>query len=139
MSNEVIPLFLFSFIIHYLYKTLAKLLIILYFEYLTKSFNFIRKFSSFNNYILKRYLVKFGILKLIFSMILVVCISFSLSQIIKTSIACGIFLSYPLNGFVVITVVFRDYGNESRNNYHYSVEFAVRLCFLFLTGKLRND
>ncbi|KAM8711535.1 hypothetical protein ACLKA7_000643 [Drosophila subpalustris] len=57
-----------------------------------------------------------------------------LSQIIKTTIACGIFLSYPLNGFVVITVVFKDYGNEASNKHHYSVEFAVRLCFLLLTG-----
>jgi len=63
----------------------------------------------------------------------------SLSQIIKISIALGIFLSYPLNGLVVITVVFKDYGNGSSYNYHYSVELVVRVCFLLLTGKLRVD
>lgn len=57
-----------------------------------------------------------------------------LSQIIKISIALGIFLSYPLNGLVVITVVFKDYGNGSSYNYHYSVELVVRVCFLLLTG-----
>ncbi|XP_026842073.1 glutamate transporter polyphemus isoform X1 [Drosophila persimilis] len=36
-----------------------------------------------------------------------------LSQLIKVFIATGIFLSYPLNGFVVITVIFSDYSEAT--------------------------
>ncbi|XP_034109584.1 glutamate transporter polyphemus isoform X3 [Drosophila albomicans] len=57
-----------------------------------------------------------------------------LSQIIKVAIALGIFLSYPLNGFVVITVIFKDYGQGSESNYSCTLEFVVRVCFLLLTG-----
>ncbi|XP_017124436.1 glutamate transporter polyphemus isoform X2 [Drosophila elegans] len=58
-----------------------------------------------------------------------------LSQIIKVFIALGIFLSYPLNGFVVITVVFSDYGNSTERSKHQTLfEYIVRLTFLLLTG-----
>lgn len=60
----------------------------------------------------------------------------SLSQFIKVFIASGIFLSYPLNGFVVITVMFSDYENsEPRGRYRTLIEYVVRLLFLFLTGE----
>ncbi|KAH8371671.1 hypothetical protein KR093_008408, partial [Drosophila rubida] len=58
-----------------------------------------------------------------------------LSQIIKVVIAVGIFLSYPLNGFVVITVIFKDYSQASAARYSVTVEIVVRICFLFLTGE----
>ncbi|XP_017068768.1 glutamate transporter polyphemus [Drosophila eugracilis] len=58
-----------------------------------------------------------------------------LSQFIKVFIASGIFLSYPLNGFVVITVIFSDYTNVSeRRNHQTLIEYIVRLTFLILTG-----
>jgi len=60
---------------------------------------------------------------------------FSLSQIIKVFIASGIFLSYPLNGFVVITVIFSDYKNNTERRKHQTLmEYIVRLAFLILTG-----
>ncbi|EDW33353.1 GL19897 [Drosophila persimilis] len=58
-----------------------------------------------------------------------------LSQLIKVFIATGIFLSYPLNGFVVITVIFSDYSEATeKGRYHTLQEYAVRLSFLLLTG-----
>ncbi|XP_016928188.3 glutamate transporter polyphemus isoform X1 [Drosophila suzukii] len=58
-----------------------------------------------------------------------------LSQIIKVFIASGIFLSYPLNGFVVITVIFSDYKNNTERRKHQTlIEYIVRLAFLILTG-----
>ncbi|XP_001986364.2 glutamate transporter polyphemus isoform X1 [Drosophila grimshawi] len=57
------------------------------------------------------------------------------SQFIKMTIASGIFLSYPLNGYVVITVIFSDYDLEVTNKRsRIFVEIAIRLCFLLLTG-----
>ncbi|EDW08094.1 glutamate transporter polyphemus isoform X1 [Drosophila mojavensis] len=58
-----------------------------------------------------------------------------LSQFIKVAIACGIFLSYPLNGFVFITIVFSDYGdNAVEHKCRTTAEILVRLSFLLLTG-----
>ncbi|KAH8348002.1 hypothetical protein KR084_002972 [Drosophila pseudotakahashii] len=58
-----------------------------------------------------------------------------LSQFIKVFIASGIFLSYPLNGFVVITVIFSDYTHSNERRKHQTlIEYIVRLTFLFLTG-----
>ncbi|EDV56547.1 glutamate transporter polyphemus isoform X1 [Drosophila erecta] len=58
-----------------------------------------------------------------------------LSQLIKVFIASGIFLSYPLNGFVVITVIFSDYEKSEANGRNRTLmEYVVRLVFLFLTG-----
>ncbi|KAH8372720.1 hypothetical protein KR009_003440, partial [Drosophila setifemur] len=58
-----------------------------------------------------------------------------LSQCIKVFIATGIFLSYPLNGFVVITVIFSDYNRSSeRNRRQVMIEYMVRFSFLLLTG-----
>ncbi|XP_016974316.1 glutamate transporter polyphemus isoform X1 [Drosophila rhopaloa] len=58
-----------------------------------------------------------------------------LSQVIKVFIASGIFLSYPLNGFVVITVIFSDYSNSPERGKHQTlIEYIVRLTFLLLTG-----
>ncbi|XP_043644569.1 glutamate transporter polyphemus isoform X2 [Drosophila teissieri] len=57
-----------------------------------------------------------------------------LSQFIKVFIASGIFLSYPLNGFVVITVIFSDYGRSEANQRNRTLmEYLVRLVFLLLT------
>ncbi|KAH8233082.1 hypothetical protein KR026_003901, partial [Drosophila bipectinata] len=59
-----------------------------------------------------------------------------LSQCIKVFIAIGIFLSYPLNGFVVITVVFSDYERSTDRSQGHSaiLEYVVRFIFLLLTG-----
>ncbi|XP_041448943.1 glutamate transporter polyphemus isoform X2 [Drosophila obscura] len=58
-----------------------------------------------------------------------------LSQLIKVFIATGIFLSYPLNGFVVITVIFSDYSEATeKGKYHTLLEYVVRISFLLLTG-----
>lgn len=60
----------------------------------------------------------------------------SLSQFIKAAIACGIFLSYPLNGFVFITIVFSDYGDKVvEHKCRTTAEYLVRLSFLLLTGR----
>ncbi|XP_017039117.1 glutamate transporter polyphemus isoform X2 [Drosophila ficusphila] len=62
-----------------------------------------------------------------------------LSQLIKVFIALGIFLSYPLNGFVVITVIFSDYDNSSEKGKHRTlIEYIVRLTFLILTVGVPN-
>ncbi|XP_017836306.1 glutamate transporter polyphemus isoform X2 [Drosophila busckii] len=58
-----------------------------------------------------------------------------LSQIIKAAIALGIFLSYPLNGFVVVTVIFSDYGlGALQKKRHFCIECIVRITFLLCTG-----
>ncbi|XP_023161557.2 glutamate transporter polyphemus isoform X2 [Drosophila hydei] len=58
-----------------------------------------------------------------------------LSQFIKIAIACGIFLSYPLNGFVFITIVFNEFGDQKpQHKCRTTVEILVRICFLVLTG-----
>ncbi|KAH8309647.1 hypothetical protein KR059_012663, partial [Drosophila kikkawai] len=59
-----------------------------------------------------------------------------LSQVIKFCIATGILLSYPLHGFVVITVIFSDYSNteENKRKHHKLIECMVRIIFLLLTG-----
>ncbi|XP_039481822.1 glutamate transporter polyphemus isoform X2 [Drosophila santomea] len=58
-----------------------------------------------------------------------------LSQFIKVFIASGIFLSYPLNGFVVVTVIFSDYEKSEANERNRTLmEYLVRLVFLLLTG-----
>nr|XP_017002706.2 glutamate transporter polyphemus isoform X2 [Drosophila takahashii] len=42
---------------------------------------------------------------------------------------------YPLNGFVVITVIFSDYTNSNERRKHQTfIEYIVRLTFLILTG-----
>ncbi|KAH8321883.1 hypothetical protein KR067_007597 [Drosophila pandora] len=59
-----------------------------------------------------------------------------LSQCIKVLIAFGIFLSYPLNGFVAITVIFSDFDKNSDPEKRHSamLEYVVRIFFLLLTG-----
>ncbi|KAH8291511.1 hypothetical protein KR054_012302, partial [Drosophila jambulina] len=58
-----------------------------------------------------------------------------LSQIIKFCIATGILFSYPLHGFVVITVIFSDYRqSEEKKKHRTLLEYVVRTLFLFLTG-----
>ncbi|XP_002061525.2 glutamate transporter polyphemus isoform X1 [Drosophila willistoni] len=58
-----------------------------------------------------------------------------LSQFVKIVIALGIFLSYPLNGFVVMTVIFSDYASGTEHSKcHHLCEYIVRICFLGLTG-----
>ncbi|XP_034650875.1 glutamate transporter polyphemus isoform X1 [Drosophila subobscura] len=58
-----------------------------------------------------------------------------LAQLIKVFIATGIFLSYPLNGFVAITVIFSDYSETTeKGKYHTLLEYVVRISFLLLTG-----
>lgn len=64
----------------------------------------------------------------------------SLSQCIKVLIAFGIFLSYPLNGFVAITVIFSDFDKNSDSEKRHSamLEYVVRIFFLLLTGEPKN-
>ncbi|KAH8357082.1 hypothetical protein KR200_003040, partial [Drosophila serrata] len=55
-----------------------------------------------------------------------------LSQVIKFCIATGILLSYPLHGFVVITVIFCDYSQtEEKKRHRILIEYLVRIIFLF--------
>ncbi|KAH8280335.1 hypothetical protein KR018_002879, partial [Drosophila ironensis] len=59
------------------------------------------------------------------------------SQCIKILIATGIFLSYPLNGFVVITVLFSEYSRDSEQSRgQIVIECVVRIVFLLLTAVL---
>ncbi|KRF78411.1 glutamate transporter polyphemus isoform X2 [Drosophila virilis] len=55
-----------------------------------------------------------------------------LSQFIKASIALGIFLSYPLNGFVFTTVVFSDYGKEGKEGSSRNRRCALEILALWL-------
>ncbi|KAH8252475.1 hypothetical protein KR032_000217, partial [Drosophila birchii] len=58
-----------------------------------------------------------------------------LSQVIKFCIATGILLSYPLHGYVVITVIFHDYSiDEEKKRRRILFEYLFRIIFLFLTG-----
>ncbi|XP_030388558.1 glutamate transporter polyphemus [Scaptodrosophila lebanonensis] len=58
-----------------------------------------------------------------------------ISQLIKVTIASGIFLSYPLNAFVAITVIFSEYANEGElQKSNHCTEYITRTIFLVLTG-----
>ncbi|EDW78864.2 uncharacterized protein Dwil_GK12488 [Drosophila willistoni] len=56
------------------------------------------------------------------------------SQISKISIALGVFMTYPLSGYVTIDIIIREWVLKGRSYPHpHMIEYIVRVLFVFLS------